>query len=232
MPLKLLLIGHGKMGKMVEEIALNKGHEICAIFKRDWPKNADDLICLSDICIDFTHPDSVLQNVKRVAKAGGNLVVGTTGWYDHFDAVKNIVGSSDVGLLYGPNFSIGVAMFMKIVERAGALMAPHLQYDVGGFEIHHNQKVDSPSGTAKALSKTLHAQGYAQGHAQGAPVEFSAVRVGSFPGTHTVMFDSPFDTIALTHTTRNRTGFASGAISAAEWLHGKKGVFTFEDMLK
>lgn len=226
--MKIALIGYGKMGKIVEQIALQKGHAInvkidpkchCKTITRETLSD-------SDICIDFTQPSDAIENLKQVAKCGKSIVMGTTGWYEHLEEAKRIVEYSKIGFLYAPNFSLGVALFLNIVSQAAAIIAPFENYDVNGFEIHHQKKMDAPSGTASAISRELHAN-----FPNRNKIDFTSIRVGSVPGTHTVLFDSSADTITLTHTARNREGFAEGAIKAAEWLQGKKGVFTLDDII-
>lgn len=239
--MKIALIGYGKMGKMVESAALSKSYTIVSKIDSHQQSISKESLANADICIDFSHPNCVVNNVKSIAALKKNIVMGTTGWYDHLDLVKEIVNNADIGFLYSPNFSLGVSLFLEIVAQAAALMAPFESYDVGGFEIHHNQKADSPSGTAKAIAKRLLANLprkkeviYGQPNQQIHPdtIHFSSTRFGSVPGTHSVAFDSNSDSITLTHTARNREGFANGAIRAAEWLVGKKGFYTNEDILK
>lgn len=210
--LKLALFGHGKMGKAVREMALLKEHQIV------------ETPILSDLCIDFTHSDCVLKNIEAAALNQKNIVVGTTGWEGDLEVAKKIAQEANIGLLYSPNFSIGVHLFIKLLKQTGMEMAKHPEYDIAGLEIHHKTKIDSPSGTAKTLSKVLYKE-------LNKNVPFSSVRCGDNPGTHTLIFDSPSDTITLTHSAKGRQAFAAGAIKAAEWLHGKKGFYTLEDIL-
>lgn len=203
--LKLALIGYGKMGKMVEKWALKRSHLI---------SSAAD----ADICIDFTHPAAALPNIKKYAEMGKNLVVGTTGWYDHLPEVEALVKKYQIGLLYAPNFSLGVNIFLQVVEEAAKRYLSYPDYKVAGVEWHHAEKKDAPSGTSLAIKKRIHA-----------PCEIASIRCGTIPGTHQVLFDSEADLITLTHEARSREGFALGAVVAAEWLSNKKGLFTFED---
>lgn len=240
--MKIALIGYGKMGKMVEHAAESMGHSIVAKIDPQQKEKTitQDSIGNADVCIDFTHPTCALENIKQVAALGKNIVMGTTGWYDYMNEVKNIVEQTKIGFLFAPNFSLGVALFQEIVSKAASLIAPFEAYDVGGYEIHHRQKADSPSGTAKAIIERLLAEvprkkeviyELNENGITSEQLHFSSLRVGSIPGTHNVTFDSPADTITLTHTARNREGFATGSIRAAEWLQGKKGFFTFNNML-
>lgn len=209
--LKLALIGYGKMGQRVEKIAEERGHALTSIEE-------------ASICIDFTHPDAVLDNIHRLAAQKKSLVIGTTGWYDSLPQVKAWVEKYQIGLLYSPNFSIGIKLFMEVVEEAARRYLSRPGYEVAGLELHHSQKKDSPSGTALSIQKRIEQQA-------GRTVPFSAVRCGSIPGTHSVFFDSPVDQITLTHEARSRDGFALGAVQGAEWLNGKTGLFTMEDFI-
>lgn len=213
--LKIGLIGCGKMGALIEKLALEKGHLICA--KIHSCQDFKDL-SQADICIDFSHPKAAVENIKKAAELKKNLVMGTTGWYEHLPEAATIVKKSGIGFLYAPNFSIGVHKFLKIVTEASSLLGQ--DYDRAILEEHHKHKQDSPSGTALAIEK-----------ASGSKIPISSLRCGSIPGTHTLMFDSPIDAITLTHTAKSREGFAKGAIAAAEWLQGKTGFYTLEDML-
>lgn len=240
--MKIALIGYGKMGMMVEQAALSKGHAVVARIGSE-QKDLDYIdasISNADACIDFSHPSCAIENIKRNVRLEKNMIMGTTGWYEHIDQVKRLTEQSNIGFLYSPNFSLGVALFLEIVSQAAALFSPYEMYDVGGSETHHNQKADSPSGTAKEIAKRLLANVprkkgvlYDLCNAKISPeqIHFPSLRLGSFPGTHSVTFDSPVDSITLTHSARNREGFAMGAVEAAEWLHGKKGFFTLNDMI-
>jgi len=211
--MKIALQGTGKMGREVARLAPSRGHSITEI--------AD-----ADICIDFSHPDAVLNHAKQAASHGTDLVIGTTGWEKDQKAVKDLVLSHEMGCVIGSNFSLGVYLFRQILSHAAALIEPYEDYDVAGTEVHHNQKVDSPSGTAIDLARLL------KTYMPTKQVDnFASVRCGHIAGTHTVLFDSEADTITLTHQAKNRSGFALGAIMAAEMIHGKKGWWTFEELL-
>ncbi len=240
--MKIALIGYGKMGKLIEQIALQKEHEIVARVHTSGVLSTLDekQISLADICLDFSAPLSVLQNIRILAGMKKNIVMGTTGWYEHLDEVKQIVKESQIGFIFSPNFSIGVHLFNSIVESAAHLINEFEDYDVAGQEIHHNQKLDSPSGTAKSIVHTL----LKKIKRKTSPVydmvnrpiashelHFPSIRCGFVPGTHSVIFDSAADTITITHQARNREGFARGAVTAAEWLEGKTGFFTLDDMI-
>lgn len=233
--MKIALIGYGKMGRLIDKIAQQKAHTIVSRMSRKVDHQA---LQDADICIDFSHPEAVLDNILHAATRGKNIVVGTTGWYDQLDTARKIVEKYGIGLFYAPNFSIGIHLFLKIVADAARLLDA-TEYDVGIVEEHHNKKADSPSGTGLALAQTLmnHMKRKTEvvkeidGPIASHQLQISSLRCGSIPGTHHVHFDSPCDTITLTHQARSREGFASGAVTAAEWLIGKKGFYTIEDML-
>ncbi len=223
--MKITLIGYGKMGQMVEKMAHSMGHSIVGhCTSKTWDLKA---IQESDICIDFTEPEVVLENIFRVIEYKKPIIVGTTGWYDHLELVRKKVGGSQTGLLYGSNFSIGVYLFLRAIRNTASMIGAFPEYDIAGIEYHHNQKKDSPSGTAKEMIQAIEASipGVAA-------VPFASVRCGSIPGTHTVLFDSPCDTLTFTHTARTREGFAKGAVLAAEWLIGKQGVYSFQEYME
>lgn len=164
-----------------------------------------------DVCIDFSAAEAVVPCVKQACAVGCDLVIGTTNWEGDLAEVQKLVEKAGIGAIYASNFSIGMALFVQLAEQAKRLLS---DYEVSGIEVHHSTKMDAPSGTAKLLG-----------------VPFSSVRVGKVPGTHTLLFDSDVDTIELTHRARSRDGFASGALRAADWVRGKKGLFTLDDML-
>jgi len=217
------------MGKIVEKIAQEEGHNITSLIDPQFLDNCLDAATLhkTDVCIDFSHPHSVLNNIKKTVEFGINMVVGTTGWYDHLTEVNHLVTENQTGFLYAPNFAIGIHLFMKIVTNASEYIMSTRQYDVAGMEAHHKQKADTPSGTAKNLANAI-AKKTAINPEE---IPFSSMRCGSIPGTHTIVFDSSSDTITLTHQSRDREGFARGAVSAGEWLQGRKGFYTLEDMI-
>ncbi len=238
--MKIALIGYGKMGKEIERCATEKGIDVCAIFDENKPVSGVE-ITDADVCIDFSIPSAVAHNVHVYAAAKKNAVIGTTGWLEHFDKINAAVHNAGIGLVYASNFSIGVNVFTQIVAYAAERMNAFEDYDAYIHEVHHNQKLDSPSGTALSLAKTLlekikRKKSLLTETSKGKiPPEFLHVtssRTGAVPGTHTVGFDSFADTIELIHTARNRSGFAFGALFAARWIQGKKGVFTMADVLK
>lgn len=224
--MKLALLGYGKMGKMVEQAALARGHQIVLIHNKTNAKPID--LSEADLCIDFSHPDCVLTHIKLAADYKKNIIVGTTGWDQSFPVVDQLVKKAGIGLLYAPNFSIGVHLFLKVVAEAAKLISQFNDYDVALLESHHRKKVDSPSGTAKALVNVLLKEMKNKKQDQ---LQVASLRCGSIPGNHSIIFDSAVDTITLSHEARSREGFASGAVLAAEWLLGKKGLFSLEDLL-
>ncbi len=214
------------MGKLIEQLALSQNFQVVCKFSTSLPysKNHKNQLKEADVCIDFSNPNSVLDTLRTCAEFNKPIIIGTTGWDDQIVEAKKIVGNTTIGCLYSPNFSVGVHLFMQIVSNAASVMNSFAEYDVAGIEEHHNKKLDKPSGTAKALSKTLSDQ-------MNREVEFSSVRCGNIPGTHHIYFDGPVDTITLTHQARNREGFAHGALNAAKWIVGKKGFYTMDDWI-
>jgi 4-hydroxy-tetrahydrodipicolinate reductase len=257
--MNLIISGYGKMGSLIEQRAYEDGSTIVAVcapeasgvskcgapvFKRaeEIPQTLFDRA----VFIDFTHPSAVFGNIKTALQRKAAVIVGTTGWYERLDEVKNIVNDNGAALLYSANFSLGVNLFYKIAGYAAALIDRFDEYDAGGFEAHHNRKADSPSGTAKIIGeiilKNMRRKNKVVYDKLDRPPEkdelhFASVRAGYTPGTHTVYFDSSADTIEITHTARNREGLVSGTIAAARWLdenyaRGRRGVFTLEDVLE
>ncbi len=246
--MRIMMVGYGKMGRMIEAAAKARGHEVASIvdpfmpeaaFREPSPEAAKGI----DVAIEFSVPSAVVSNIDKILPLGLPLVVGTTGWTGEVERVRKAVDFHDGALVYGPNFSIGVNVFYRIVAEAARLMDGFPQYDVGGFEAHHAQKTDSPSGTAKAIASILlerldrknklHGGAYEDGKPAPDELHFASLRTGSIPGTHTVFFDSVADTIELTHRARSREGFAAGAVLAAEWLVSgkkKKGMFRVEEI--
>lgn len=242
--MNLALLGFGKMGRMISSLALPT-HKIVSIIDPTAPEATHKTVTAealqnTDVVIDFSHPSAILSNVGLVAQLKKNIVMGTTGWYDQLNAVRQMIETSGIGFLYSSNFSIGVQLFLKMVERAGELFNSFDQYDVFAHEFHHRQKADSPSGTALSVGKTLLKTMPRKreilsdtSHEKIAPerLHLTSTRGGYIPGTHEVFFDSEADTIEIRHTARSRAGFAAGAIKAAEWLYGKRGFFTMENYL-
>jgi 4-hydroxy-tetrahydrodipicolinate reductase len=225
----IAVAGYGKMGRLIERLALERGIAIGP--KLDEFNNANfegitrENFRGVDVAIDFSIPATVVGNIERIAALGVNLVIGTTGWQEHIPHVKSIVEKHGIGLVWSPNFSIGVNAFFRIVNAAAKLLADESQYEAWAWEIHHSAKKDAPSGTLLKLIEEMREAGYER------HVDIASNRAGAIPGTHEVGFDSPADTITLRHTARSREGFALGAIKAAEWIKGKKGFHAFGDIL-
>ena len=246
--MKIAIIGYGRMGKMIEQIALSRGHEIAAIVDPFAGAPASKTIAEAnldsvDAAIEFTQPATAVDNILALAKRKIPTVAGTTGWLERMDEVQKAVENAKNALLWASNFSIGVNLFYRIAWFAAELANNFPEYDIGGFEAHHNKKLDSPSGTAKTLaegvlSRVDRKKKIVWETMNRKPLDeelhFPSLRMGSVPGTHSLFFDSPADTIEITHTARNREGLASGAVQAAEWLTSVKrhGIFTVDDMLK
>jgi len=235
--MKIGILGYGRMGHEVESVANNLGHSVAAIFDIDQPFDDSSDINGSEVLIDFTLADTVLNNLKTAAYFGLPVVEGTTGWLDFFDSIKDI---KNLTMIFSPNFSIGVYQYTKIVEYAAKLMGPLDSYDCYLHEWHHTGKADSPSGTAKKISEILlknlpHKEkafiDTSHGVIDKKALHVTSTRVGRVPGTHEIGFDSLYDSILLKHQAHGREGFAYGAVRAAEWLIGKKGIFTMDDFM-
>ena len=226
MSLPLAIVGHGKMGRLVERLAPQHGFHVVARFtSADIASLALGTLAGASTAIEFSTPAAAPENLRRLAALGVRTVSGTTGWYDHLPQIRASFESSGSALLYGPNFSIGVNLFFQIVARAAALLSVHPEYEAWGWEIHHSAKKDAPSGTLKKLAEEIHAAGYS------GPLSLAANRAGSHTGTHEIGFDSTSDTITLRHTARSREGYARGALEAARWLQPKKGVYEFREIV-
>jgi len=245
--MNIALLGYGKMGKIIEKIAIDRKHNI--VLKIDY-NNQDELTAenlkKADAIIEFTTPASVLNNIQHCFDANVPVIVGTTGWYEHLDKVKQKCEQGGNTLLYATNFSVGVNIFFHINRKLAKLMNNYPYYDVQVEEIHHTQKLDSPSGTAITIAEgiiesldskkewvnVLTAEGNDadDSNIKNDQVLIESFRIDSVPGTHTVIYDSEVDTIEFKHTAHNRNGFALGAVLAAEWVHNKKGFFSIEEM--
>lgn len=254
--MRLALIGFGKMGQEIArcaegqhsiQVVIDPNHDgskeqkaksmgarfYSSIAEATW----DDV----DVAIEFSKPEAVLTNIIFLGTKGINTVVGTTGWYKHMEEMKKQVKKSRIGLIWGSNFSLGIHLFWNILAHAASVMNHCEEYDVFGHEFHHRAKADSPSGTAKTTAEMLLKHLDRKTEWTGDRIEstikhnqlhFSSTRGGHVPGTHQVFFDSPADTIEVTHTARNRSGFAKGALRCAEWIRGKTGFFSIEDYMK
>jgi 4-hydroxy-tetrahydrodipicolinate reductase len=227
--MNLAIIGYGKMGRLVEQLAAEYGFSVP--LRLDIEDNANGAGITRerfhgiDVAVDFSVPAAVLTDIERLASAGVNAVVGTTGWTEHMDRAKLAVKNGGIGLVWSPNFSIGVNVFLHLVSEAARRLAPYPEYGAWAWEIHHSAKKDAPSGTLLKLVEEMKKADPKR------PVDVSSSRAGAHPGTHEVGFDSAADTITLRHTARSREGFARGALQAARWVVGKKGWFEFRDIL-
>jgi 4-hydroxy-tetrahydrodipicolinate reductase len=222
--MNLLVLGRGKTGSLVAEVAHSRRHHVQVLFaaeNTDASALTPDSLAATDVVIDFTTPAAVVANVEACIRVKKNLVVGTTGWYDQVPRLREMVLSAETGFLYGSNFSIGVNLFFEIVATAGAA----LKYDYSGqiFERHHAQKKDAPSGTAVTMQQIVRQSG-------GEELEIVSFREGDAVGMHELVFNSPDDRIYLCHDAKSRRGYAEGAVRAAEWLAAKKGFYEFRNV--
>ncbi len=226
---RLAIVGYGKMGKLIETLAPEYGFSVALKLDEFNNANFEGLTAENfrgiDVAIDFSIPSVVKRNVEGVASLGVNMVLGTTGWQEHAEAIRETVRKNGVGLVWSPNYSIGVNVFFRLVEEAARLLAAQPQYGAWAWEIHHSTKKDAPSGTLLKLVDEMKKAGYAR------PIDVSSNRAGAHPGTHEIGFDSSADTIVLRHAARSREGFARGALQAARWVAGKQGFFEFGDVL-
>jgi len=236
--MKIALIGYGKMGKAIEEIAVQKGHEVVLKIDADNQHefNAANLQ-QADVAIEFTGPHSAVANLKKCFDFGVPVVSGSTGWLEKWNEVKDYCEQANGSLIYASNFSIGVNLFFELNNYLAKLMSHHPGYNVMLEEIHHTQKKDAPSGTAITLAEQVmqHISSKKNwvNEVSSNPEELSIIskRIDPAPGTHTIKYQSPVDDIEITHTAHNRVGFASGAIAAAAFLKGKTGIYTMKDVL-
>ena len=224
---RILLLGYGRMGKLVEQLAPDYGCEVAAIVTSvRGTRGIADAPGAFDVAIDFTAPGAVAANLSALAERGLNVVIGTTGWQVHEGELRALVERQGIGVMAASNFSMGLHIFRAAVAQAAAGFAR--QQGVGAWvhEAHHIAKKDAPSGTALALKQAIKEAGY------GGEIDVSSTRAGSIPGTHTIGFDGPSETVALTHTVRDRAVFARGALEVARWLVGRQGWFTMDDYMK
>jgi 4-hydroxy-tetrahydrodipicolinate reductase len=234
--MKIALIGYGKMGKTIERIAIERGHEIVARYNSQNPYNIDS-ICNADVAIEFSRPDLVVNHIKTAISNKLPLVVGTTAWSEYLNEIRILVEQQEGSLVYASNFSIGVNIFEQLTAQLASLLTKHAQYKLSIDETHHLQKLDAPSGTAVSLAETILANHSAYSQWELTPVlnheslPIIAHRLPDVPGTHVIRAVSAIDTITLTHEAHNRDGFALGSILAAEFLAGKTGIFTMKDVL-
>lgn len=238
--MKIGLAGYGKMGKIIEEIAIERGHQVLFKSNSVFPMNSKDIDSV-DVVIEFTKPDLALKHIQQVVAQNKPIVVGTTGWNEQLSVVKSLIDEKQGSLIYASNFSIGVNIFFKLNEKLSKLMAKQSDYQVSIDEIHHTQKVDSPSGTAISLANGILENNetynsWVCGEGELPPtvdgqIGVAAHRIPDVPGTHTVSYNSEIDSISITHQAHNRRGFALGAVISAEWIVDKKGLFTVNDLL-
>jgi 4-hydroxy-tetrahydrodipicolinate reductase len=266
--MNIALVGYGKMGKLLEAKALERGHRIAVVIEPFAPQGTNTAVSGAPLCkslaeagegalgkadaaIEFTRPDTAPDNIKALAGERIPAVVGTTGWLARLDEVSAAVNAAGSSMIWASNFSLGVNLFYHIAAYAAKIADPFPEYDVGGWEVHHNKKADSPSGTAKTLVERVLAKmsrktqvlwDTLDGPPPADAIHFPSLRVGAVPGVHSLFFDSPADTIEITHTARSREGFAAGALRAAEWLvncpgagqpagKARQGVYTIDDLM-
>jgi 4-hydroxy-tetrahydrodipicolinate reductase len=227
--MNLAIVGYGKMGRLIEQMAPEYGFTVA--LKLDEFSNADFSGITRanfsgvDVALEFSIPSATVENIERIAALGVNMVIGTTGWLGEAARVKAIVERSGIGLVWSPNFSVGVNVFSRLVAEAARLLAADQDYGAWAWEIHHSTKKDAPSGTLLKLVDEMKKAGYSR------PIDAASNRAGRHPGTHEIGFDSAADTITLRHTARSREGLARGALKAAQWVAGKKGFFEFGHVL-
>lgn len=239
--MKIALIGYGNMGREIEGVVKSGGnHQITSISSesKGWDENG---IKTADVVIDFSSPEVVMENIKKVLSLGKNMVVGTSGWYDRVSEVEKLVSEAGTGLIYGQNFAIGTNIFFKLVETASRLTSKYGNYDVFGTEIHHKGKKDSPSGTAFKTaeiimnnfpSKKKLETGRLDRKIKEEELHFASLRGGRNPGMHEITFDSDADSITLSVQNHSRRGYAEGAVMAAEFIKERKGVYAFDEIIK
>ncbi len=226
---KLAIVGYGKMGRLIEQLAPQHGLEV--VLKLNRANNVDgigieaDAFRSVDVAIEFSSPEAVLLNLQRLAALRIPVVTGTTGWFDQLPEIRQAFDRSGSGLVWSPNFSIGVAIFRRLTEVAAKLLSGESEYGAWAWEIHHHTKKDAPSGTLLQLIGAMEEAGYSR------PISAASNRAGRHPGTHEIGFDSDADTLTLRHVARNRNGFAHGALRSARWIVGRSGVYTFDDVL-
>ena len=227
-PRSIAIIGDGKMGQAIRELAQAKGWKVAALIGERESAGGSGItrntLGDADVAVEFTEPKAAVANITAALRAGVPVVAGTTGWYDQLPAVTRVANEAGAALLWSPNFSLGVNVLIELARYAGKLMLPLEDFDAHIVETHHSKKKDAPSGTAVAIGKAA-----SEGLKRAIPT--SSVRTGSVPGTHELIFDGMYEQLTLTHLARDRRVFAEGALAAADWLVGKRGVFTMRDVL-
>ncbi|MFD2550471.1 4-hydroxy-tetrahydrodipicolinate reductase [Bizionia sediminis] len=231
--MKIALLGYGKMGKTIENLAKQRGHDI--VIKTNKETGYD--ISIADVAIDFSVPDAAFNNVVKCFKNRVPVVSGTTGWLDNYNKAVSICNEEQGAFIYASNFSLGVTIFFELNTQLAKMMANLKDYNVSIEEVHHTQKLDAPSGTAITLAQSIineHPayQKWNLNTETAHSIPITAKRIADVSGKHTISYSSPTDSISITHNANNRQGFAQGALVAAEWLYGKTGVFTMKDVLK
>jgi len=224
----IAIIGDGKMGHAIRDIAEAKGWKVAALIgERESARGSGitrSTLGNADVALEFTEPKAAVANITAALRAGLPVVAGTTGWYDELPAVTQVANDAGTALLWSPNFSLGVNVMIELARQAGTLMRPLEEFDAHILETHHSKKKDAPSGTAVAIAK-------AASESLKREIPTTSVRTGSVPGTHELIFDGLYEQLSLTHVARDRRVFAEGALAAADWLVGKRGVFTMRDVL-
>jgi 4-hydroxy-tetrahydrodipicolinate reductase len=236
--MNIALIGYGKMGRAIEEIAVERGHKIVLKINDE---NLEDLtrdkVTKADVAIEFTSPHSAFDNIKKIIGFGTPVVCGSTGWTDRINEINNFCKEQNGSFLYASNFSVGVNIFFELNKKLASLMAPHAEYNVSMGEIHHTQKKDAPSGTAITLAEQIleqvkrKAKWVNEESNNASELSIISKREDPAPGTHSIKYSSPIDDIEIIHTAHNRQGFALGAVLAAEFIRGKKGIFSMKEVL-
>ncbi len=226
---QLALVGHGKMGRLIEQLAPQHGFEVRLRLNAENNRAGAGITAEAfagiDVAIEFSSPEAAAENLIRLAAIGVPAVTGTTGWLHQLENVRQAVEKAGTGLVWSPNFSVGVAVFHRLVGLAAELLRDQNDYGAWAWEIHHDAKKDAPSGTLLHLIETMQQNGYTRS------IDVSSNRAGKHPGTHEIGFDSAADTITLRHAARSREGFAHGALKAARWILERKGVYTFDEVL-
>jgi|SRR5690554_1482148 len=230
--MKIALLGYGKMGKAIERIAVERGHEI--VLKKSISDSFDGLQ-KADVAIDFSAPDSAVEHISECLNQGIPVISGTTGWLDDYEQIVKLCQEKNGGFIYGSNFSLGVNLFFLLNEKLAEMMSGFPEYKVEMVEVHHTQKLDAPSGTAISLANQIIQKtdytSWQLGKTQDQTIGIEAQRIENVPGTHSVFYKSTIDEIEIKHTAHSREGFALGAIMASEWIIGKKGIFMMKDVL-
>jgi len=238
-PLRIAIAGTGHMGKAVESMVKRRGHSIVERFNRLNPITQEMLkVANPDVIIDFTRPQAAVSHIQQYCMSNTCAVMGTTGWYDQIDEVKNIFKSTSSGLVYGSNFSLGIQLLFQALNAVTPLLDQLSEFDITLYESHHSSKLDSPSGTAidlanailEKLQRKKRWSPPAMPH-DASTLEVTATRLGHVFGQHRVLIDGPSDSLVFEHTAKNRDGFAMGAVLAAEWIQGRKGIYSVEEMM-